>query len=144
MCSAATPQLAPPTARVWPRKMLSSCCCCNPNSGPWEVSEEWRAARVQRRSPALERLCRNLCRPYGTRIYFPLHPALRLRLRAGLNSFAPTALDFRPSSSTNKYQVWFSPMLKRPFVMTTQNRETGHYYAAPNYLATLDPSNRFG
>ena len=34
-----------------------------------------------------------LCRPYGTRINFPLHPALRLRLRAGLNRAAPTALD---------------------------------------------------
>ena len=41
----------------------------------------------------------NVCRPYGTRIYFPLYPALRLRLRAGLNYAAPMALDFRPFSS---------------------------------------------
>src|SRR5664279_4351331 len=41
--------------------------------------------------PRIERS--NLYRPYGTRIYFPLYPALRLRLRVGLNYFAPTALD---------------------------------------------------
>src|ERR1019366_6079471 len=27
-------------------------------------------------------VCENLCRPYGTRIYLPLYPALRLPLRA--------------------------------------------------------------
>src|ERR1017187_4571061 len=45
----------------------------------------------------LTRLCRNLCRPYGTLSYFPLDPALRIRLRAGLDSFAPTGLDFAQS-----------------------------------------------
>src|SRR5664280_698788 len=107
---------------------------------PWN---KWQGGE-QQIPHGLKAVCVNCVVPEGTRIYFPLHPALRPRLRAGLNYFAPTALDFRPSSSTNKYQVWFSPMLKRPFVMTTQNRETGHYYAAPNYLATLDPSNRSG
>src|SRR5664280_1887617 len=46
----------------------------------------------------------NLCRPYGTRVRFPLYPALRLRLRAGLNYAAPTALDSRLAKSTGKYQ----------------------------------------
>ena len=33
-----------------------------------------------------EEVCEKLCRPLkGTRVYFPLYPALRLRLRAGLN-----------------------------------------------------------
>src|SRR5664279_4827912 len=97
-------------------------CCLRPGTN----------GRGEQQIPhGLKAVCVNCVVPEGTRIYFPLHPALRLRLRAGLNYFAPTALDFRPSSSTNKYQVWFSPMLKRPFVMTTQNRETGHYYAAP-------------
>ncbi len=32
--------------------------------------------------------------PEGTRIYSALNPALRLRLRAGLDSIAPMALDF--------------------------------------------------
>jgi len=40
--------------------------------------------------------------PEGTQIYFPQYPALRLRLRAGLNWAAPTALDFQPASSTRK------------------------------------------
>src|SRR5664279_4338283 len=31
----------------------------------------------------------------GTRQFFPSYPALRLRLRAGLDYFSPTALDFR-------------------------------------------------
>ena len=42
--------------------------------------------------------CDNLCRPYGTRICLPAYPALRLRLRAGLNCFAPAALDFRSAN----------------------------------------------
>src|SRR5664280_876660 len=51
----------------------------------------------------------NLCRPCGTRIYFPLYPALRLRLRAdGLDYSAPTALDFPPTHSTGEYQGSFS------------------------------------
>jgi hypothetical protein len=40
------------------------------------------------------RMLENCAVPEGTRIYFPLYPALRLRLRAGLNCTAPTALDF--------------------------------------------------
>jgi hypothetical protein len=36
-------------------------------------------------TPGLTSVCENPCRPYGTRIYFPLYPALRLRLRAGLD-----------------------------------------------------------
>src|ERR1019366_2939583 len=40
---------------------------------------------------------------YGTRIYFLLYPALRLRLRAGLNSFAPAGLDFGPANSTGRH-----------------------------------------
>src|ERR1019366_10091632 len=77
MYSAATRQPAQLTAHVWPRKMLSSCCCCNPNSEPWEVSEELRGVRVQRFSLAtrLERLCRNLCRPYGTPVSLPTLPS---------------------------------------------------------------------
>src|ERR1017187_9837652 len=60
--------------------------------------------------PRIERS--NLYRPYGTRIYFPLYPALRLRLRVGLNYFAPTALDFRPPYFTGNSQVSFSHTLK--------------------------------
>jgi len=33
----------------------------------------------------LQRVSENCTVPKGTRIYFPLYPALRLRLRAGLN-----------------------------------------------------------
>ena len=45
----------------------------------------------------------HLNRPYGTRIHFPPYPALRLRLRAGLSCFAPTALVFRYANfTTNK------------------------------------------
>jgi len=50
----------------------------------------------------------NVCRPYGTRIYFPLYPALRLRLRAGLDYSAPRALDIRPSSPLANTKVGFS------------------------------------
>ena len=46
--------------------------------------------------------------PKGTRLDFRLYPALRLRLRAGLNYSAPMALDFRPINSTGKYQIWRS------------------------------------
>ena len=49
----------------------------------------------------------NFCRPYRTQIDFPLHPALRLRLRAGLNCSAPTALGYRPAHSSGEYHVWF-------------------------------------
>src|ERR1017187_6492019 len=49
--------------------------------------------------------------PKGTRINFQLYPALRLRLRAGLNSFAPTGLDFELGNSTGKYQLWLSHRL---------------------------------
>ena len=38
----------------------------------------------------LKCLRQNLFRPYGTRSYLPLHPALRLRLRARLDYSAPT------------------------------------------------------
>jgi len=48
---------------------------------------------------------------YGTRAYFLLYPALRLRLRAGLNCSAPMALDFPLANSTGKYQVSFSHTL---------------------------------
>jgi len=48
----------------------------------------------------LKCLRENLCRPYGSQFHFPLYPALRLRLRAGLSSSAPTALVFRASYST--------------------------------------------
>ena len=59
-------------------------------------------------------MCENVCRPYGTRIYFPRYPALRLRLRAGLDLATPMALDFPLGKSTRKYQVWFSQMLFSP------------------------------
>jgi hypothetical protein len=54
-----------------------------------------RAEKSIGRIRALAR--RDLCRPYGTRVHFPLHPALRLRLRAGLTCFAPMALVCRQS-----------------------------------------------
>ena len=41
----------------------------------------------------------NVCRPYGTRIFFALYPALRLRLRAGLNYFAPTSTPVRAKAA---------------------------------------------
>src|SRR5664280_1891794 len=44
--------------------------------------------------------CENCVVPEGTRIFSPVHPALRLRLRAGRNYSAPTAPDFLPASST--------------------------------------------
>jgi hypothetical protein len=44
-------------------------------------NEAWK----QQIPHGLKRVCENPCRPYGTRIYFPLYPALRLRLRAGLD-----------------------------------------------------------
>src|SRR5664279_1091442 len=50
---------------------------------------------------------------YGTRIHFPLHPALRLRLCAELNHSAPTALGFPLANSTGKSQVSFSHTLFR-------------------------------
>ncbi len=62
----------------------------------------------------LQSVRENLWRPYGTRVYFPLYPALRLRLRAGLSYAAPTALDLRPVSSAGKSQVWFSRRLCGP------------------------------
>ena len=34
-------------------------------------------------------MCENYCRPYGARENFPLYPPLRLRLRGGLDYFAP-------------------------------------------------------
>jgi len=50
-----------------------------------------------------------VCRPLkGTRIYSPLYPALRLRLRAGLNWAAPTALNYPLTDSGGKCQVSFS------------------------------------
>jgi hypothetical protein len=67
--------------------------------------------------PGLKSVCENVCRPYGTRIYFPLYPALRLRLRAGLDYSAPTALDFPLGDSTRKCQVWFSHTLLSPFLL---------------------------
>jgi hypothetical protein len=47
--------------------------------------------------PGLTSLRENLCRPRGTQIYFPLHPALRLRLRAGLSLFRPPGSIFARS-----------------------------------------------
>src|ERR1035437_4847884 len=55
-----------------------------------------------------ECVCVNCVVPEGTRIYLPLYPALRLRLRAGLDYSAPTALDFPLANSTGKCQVSFS------------------------------------
>src|ERR1022692_1254610 len=55
---------------------------------------------INARSRPVAPNCANLCRPYGTRICFPAYPALRLRLRAGLNCFAPMALDFRSANYT--------------------------------------------
>ena len=54
------------------------------------------------------RLCRNLCRPYGTRFFFPLNPALLpLRgMRAGLDYSAPTALCFSLICSTLQPRGW--------------------------------------
>jgi hypothetical protein len=46
--------------------------------------------------------------PEGTQIYFRPYPALRLRLRAGLNCAAPMALDFPRADATDEYQVSFS------------------------------------
>jgi len=56
----------------------------------------------------------NICRPYGTRVYFPLYPALRLRLRAGLNYAAPMALDFRPSSPLANTKFGFHTRFEAP------------------------------
>src|ERR1039458_4060532 len=50
----------------------------------------------------------NVCPPYGTRIYFPLYRAFRLRLHAALNYFAPAGLDFLEANSTGNYHVCFS------------------------------------
>ena len=38
--------------------------------------------------------------PKGTRVLFPLNPALRLRLRAGLRYALPSALGFREAYAT--------------------------------------------
>src|ERR1019366_5080661 len=73
--------------------------------------------RLDHLLPGLKSVCENVCRPYGTRIYFPLYPALRLRLRAGLDYSAPTALDFPLGDSTRKRQVWFSHTLLSPFLL---------------------------
>jgi len=59
----------------------------------------------------LQSVCENPCRPYGTRIYFPLYPALRLRLGAGLPCSAPMAPNFPLANSTGKYRVSFSHTL---------------------------------
>ena len=67
-----------------------------------------QVARTHRLIMCRKSVCESCAVPKGTRIYFPLHPALRLRLRAGLNYTAPTALDFPLGNSTRKYQVWFS------------------------------------
>ena len=53
----------------------------------------------------LKRVCENCAVPEGTRTNFPLYPALRLRLRAGLNYAASTALEFQLLNSAGKCEV---------------------------------------
>ena len=60
-----------------------------------------------------------MCRPYGTWIHFPFYPALRLRLRTGLDSYAPTALSLtsmvivRDSPGGATFQVRVHPRAKK-------------------------------
>ena len=44
------------------------------------------------RQQPVKSLRENIYRPYGTRINFPVYPAFRLRLHAGLDCFAPAGL----------------------------------------------------
>src|ERR1019366_1405885 len=52
------------------------------------------------------------CRPRGTRINSPSHPALRLRLRAGLNYFAPDGAGFSASKALANTQAHSYRFLK--------------------------------
>ena|ERR1035437_2702570 len=66
----------------------------------------------------VKNLSEHLCRPYGTRIYFPLYPALRLRLRAGLDYFAPSGLNLRLANPTCNCQVSvLAPARKPPDIL---------------------------
>ena len=91
------------------------------------------------------RVRENRAVPKGTRIYFPLYPALRLphpnsrksganrgprlRLRAGLNSFAPAGLGFCAIGSTEPTQNEFSLTLfsraAKPFIFVITSGRTG-------------------
>jgi hypothetical protein len=48
-------------------------------------------------------VCDNCAVPKGTRTCFLPYPALRLRLRAGLDCFAPTVLDLSLANSAGDY-----------------------------------------
>src|SRR5271157_680457 len=65
-------------------------------SGFQPTARQWSESPTKKDGvdAALKRLLRNSVVPMGLRENFPLHPALRLRLRAGLSCFVPTALVF--------------------------------------------------
>src|SRR5664280_1436269 len=88
-----------PSFQAWLRKMSYS---ANTRSG----------SSAKRRIPLV---CDKVCRPYGTRRNFTSYPALRLRLRAGLNSFAPDGAGF---SSRTRY--WQIPHLSCIQILTSQ------------------------
>ena len=91
----------------WPEKQ--SCCrrlkpAWKPKQGHVDAGlkrlcREWCRRSAAHDSFSLFRALRvtKLCRRYATRRFFPLHPALRLRLRAGLGYAVPPALDFARS-----------------------------------------------
>jgi len=63
---------------------------------------------VSNRFPTVEEAVTKPFRPYGTRIIFPLYPALRLRLRAGLRLSRACGTGFRGSCSTVARSHWVS------------------------------------
>jgi len=56
----------------------------------------------------LKRLLRNRSVPTGLESIFPLYPALRLRLRAGLRLFRACSTGFAGSCSTVAWSHWVS------------------------------------
>ena len=62
---------------------------------------------------ARKNLCENCAVPDGTLTYFSPNPALRLWLRAGLNSATPAALDSDDADDIGKCQTRFSRRLSR-------------------------------
>src|ERR1039457_864469 len=103
-----------------PASVSASAICCgrSPSFQAWLRKMSYSAAAMRSGSNAKRRIplvCDKVCRPYGTRRNFTSYPALRLRLRAGLNSFAPDGAGF--SSRTHYWQI---PHLSCIQILTSQ------------------------
>jgi len=78
--------------------------------------------KVQTEFPrGLESLCENIYRPRGTQVVFPLYPALRLRLRAGLSCPRPRGADFLALCTTVAARTLVLTQTLKPDVTVAAN-----------------------